>query len=292
MDMRNLRTFLFVAELGSFTRASEALSYAQPTVSFQIKQLERELGVRLFDRVGHTVALTEDGRQVLQYAHHIFQLEQELTQALHAQRTISGHIRMAMADSLCPILLGERFAAFRRSYPGITFKIITAGTGDMFRMLSHNEADLVYTLDSHIYHAEYVIAQEEQIHTHFVAAPDCPLCAQDTLSVTDLIPYPFLLTEQGMSYRRILDEALAARSLEVRPVLEMSNTEPIVSLVAQGVGLSLLPDYATETAVQAGLLVRLPVADLHVDIWKQLLYHRDKWISPAMQQVISFCQGG
>lgn len=291
MDMRYLRTFLYVAELGSFTRASEALAYSQPTVSFQIRQLERELGVRLFDRVNHTVALTEDGRQVLQYAHRISRLEQELDQALHAQKAVSGHIRLAMADSLCPVMLGGRFAAFRQENPGVTLKIITAGTDEMFRLLRHNEADLVLTLDSHIYHAEYIIAQEERIHTHFVAAPGSPLCTRDTLSVAELIGQPFLLTERGMSYRRLMDEALASRSLEIVPVLEMGNTQQIVSLVAQGVGVSFLPDYATEQAVREGRIVRLPVADLSVDIWKQLLYHRDKWVSPAMQQVIAYCMG-
>ena len=289
MDMRYLRTFLYVAELGSFTKAAETLAYSQPTVSFQIRQLEHELGVRLFDRVNHTIAVTEDGRQVLQYAHRISQLEQELAQALHAEKAVSGHIRMAMADSLCRIVLGERFAAFRRAYPGVTLKIIPAGTGEMYRMLNHNEADLALTLDSHIYHAEYVIAHEERIHTHFVASPACPLCSRDALTIADLIPYPFLLTERGMSYRRLMDEALAARSLEVSPVLESGSTDQIVYLVAQGVGLSFLPDYAAEEAVHAGKLVRLPVRDLSIDVWKQLLYHRDKWVSPAMQKVIEYC---
>ena len=289
MDMRYLRTFLYVAELGSFTRAAEALSYAQPTVSFQIRQLEKELGVRLFDRVNHTIAVTEDGRQVLQYAHRISQLEQELDQALHAEKAVAGHIRMATADSLCPMLLGERFAAFRRAYPGITLKIIPAGTDEMFRLLGHNEADIVLTLDSHIYHAEYITAQEERIHTHFVASLDHPLCGAGPLCLADLTREPFLLTERGMSYRRMMDEALAAQNLEIDPVLEIGSTEQIVSLVAQGAGLSFLPDYATEKAVAEGRLCRLEVTDLSVDVWKQLIYHRDKWVSPAMQKVLEYC---
>ena len=186
MDMRYLRTFLYVAELGSFTKASEALAYSQPTVSFQIRQLEQELNVRLFDRVNHTIALTQEGRQVLQYAHRINQLEQELDQALHAPKAVTGHIRMATADSLCPMLLGSRYADFRRSAPGVTLKIIPAGTDEMFRLLRHNEADLVLTLDSHIYHAEYVIAHEEQIHTHFVASSSSPLARMASLSVAQL----------------------------------------------------------------------------------------------------------
>ena len=94
-----------------------------------------------------------------------------------------------------------------------------------------------------------------------------------------------------MSYRRLLDEALAAQSLEVQPVLEIGNADLICGLVAQGVGISFLPDYATAEALRAGKLVYLPVVDFEIDIWKQLLYHRDKWISPAMQKVMEYYWG-
>lgn len=291
MDMRNMRTFLYVAELSSFTRAAEALSYSQSTVSFQIKQLERELDVRLFDRVNHTVILTAKGREVLRYAQQIHQLEHELEQTLHAETNVSGHVRLASAYSLCPMLLGKDFAAFMQKHPGITLKITTTETKEMFRMLNHNEADLVLTLDSHIYHAEYVIAQEEKIGTHFVARPDNPLAGRETLSVRELIGQPFLLTERGMSYRRLMDEALAAQSLEVEPILEIGSTEQLCELAAQGVGISFLPDHATEAAVRDGRLAYLPVADFKIEIWKQLLYHRNKWISPAMQLVMEYCAG-
>lgn len=291
MDLRNLRTFLYVAEMASFTRAAEALSYSQSTISFQIKQLEKELGVRLFDRVNHTVILTAKGREVLQYAQRMHQLERELEQTLHAETHVTGHVRLASAYSLCPMLLGEGFAAFVRRHPGITLKITTTETKDMFRMLNQNEADLVLTLDSHIYHAEYVIAQEEKIGTHFVARPDNPLAGRGTLSVRELIGQPFLLTEKGMSYRRLMDEALAAQSLEIEPILEIGSTEQLCELAAQGVGVSFLPDHATATAVREGRLAYLPVADFQIEIWKQLLYHRNKWISPAMQLVMDYCAG-
>ena len=289
MDMRNLKTFLYTAELASFTRAAETLGYSQSTVSFQIKQLEKELNVRLFDRVNHTVTLTEKGRDVLLYANQITKLARELEHTLHAPKNVSGHIRLAMADSLCPTILDEGFSAFRKRYPGITMKITAAGTKEMFRLLNQNEADLVFTLDRHIYHAEYIIAQEEKMSTHFVAGPDCPLAQKQALTINELAEHSFVLTEKGMSYRHLMDDAFAAQSLEVRPVLEIGNTELICNLVSQGVGISFLPDYATAEAVRTKRLVYLPVVDFEIDIWKQLLYRRDKWISPAMQLVIDYC---
>ena len=289
LDLRNLKTFLYVAELSSFTRAGEVLGYSQPTVSFQIRQLEKELNTQLFERINHTVVLTTKGREVMHYAQQISQLAQELEHTLHAPAQVSGLIRLATADSLSPFLIGTRFAAFHTQYPRIRLKIITAGTEEMFRLLNHNEVDLVLTLDNHIYHTEYKIAHEEKIATHFVAGAAHPLTSRQTLRIQDLMNEPFLLTERGMSYRRLLDEALAARSMEITPLLEMGNTDYIRQLTEQNIGISFLPDYVVSDAIASGRICRLPVTDFSIDVWKQLLYHRDKWVSPAMQAVIDYC---
>lgn len=288
MDLRNLKTFIAVAELASFTRAAEQLGFSQSTVSFQIKQLELELGARLFERTRHAMKLTDQGREVLRYAYRMDKLTQDLAEDLHAKDQITGHVRLATADSLCS-RLGRTFRGFWSLYPGISLKIVTAGTASLFQLLRHNEVDLVLTLDSHIYNSEYHLIRESQISTHFVAAPDCPLCRKSSLSVEELLNNPFLLTEKGMSYRRLLDEGLAARSLEIRPLLETSDTELLCQLVSQGAGCSFLPDYATDAAVADGRLVRLPVADFEVKVWKQLFCHRDKWISPQLQAVMDYC---
>ena len=151
IDIRTLKTFVYVAELGSFTKAAAALGYAQSTVSFQIRQLEQELDARLFERVRHTVTLTAQGRAVLRYAQQINQLSREMGEAMREEKRPAGQVRLATADSLCPVLLGVHYGAFRAAYPGISLNIITAGTGEMIRLLNHNEADLVLTLDSHVY---------------------------------------------------------------------------------------------------------------------------------------------
>ena len=289
MDIKNLITFIHVAELSSFTKAAAKLGFSQSTVSFQIKQLEAELSAQLFERVNHTVVLTEQGRDVLNYAHQISKLTQELKDTMHNDRAIVGHIRLAMADSLCASMLREDFHTFRSQYPGITLKIIAAGTEEMFRLLNHNEVDAILTLDNHIYNTEYVIVREEQAGMHFVAGAECPLCRADSIPVQALISQPFILTEKGMSYRRLMDEKLAGMSLEVQPILEIGSADLICSLVEQGAGISFLPDYVTANAIAAGRMHYLPVEDFEIEVWKQLLYHRDKWVSPQMESVLRYC---
>ena len=96
------------------------------------------------------------------------------------------------------------------------------------------------------------------------------------------------MTEKGMSYRRMLDEKLSARSLEIHPILEAGSADLICRLVEQGAGLAFLPDYVTQRAAARGSIVYLEVRDFEVELWKQLLYHRDKWVSPPMRAVIEY----
>lgn len=288
MDTKNLTTFIYVAELRSFTKAADRLGFSQSTVSFQIKQMENELGCQLFERINHTVQLTEKGREVLEYAHQINRMTRELKDSMK-EETASGYIRLAMADSLCTSLLSRDFLHFRELYPNIALKIIAAGTEEMFRLMNHNEADAILTLDNHIYNTEYRILQEEKVRTFFVAGADTEIASASSLSIEELLLQPFILTEKGMSYRRLLEEKLAELSLEIQPVLEIGSTELICSLVEQGAGISFLPEYVIKDRVKAGTLVCLPVSGLEIHVWKQLLYHRNKWVSPQMEKVLKYC---
>ena len=288
MDIKNLTTFIYVAELRSFTKAADRLGFSQSTVSFQIKQLETELSCQLFERINHTVHLTEKGREVLEYAHQINRMTRELKDSMKEEVSF-GYIRLAMADSLCTSLLSRDFLRFRELYPNISLKIIAAGTEEMFRLMNHNEADAILTLDNHIYNTEYRILREEKVRTFFVAGAGTRIASASSLSIEELLLQPFILTEKGMSYRRLLEEKLAELSLEIQPVLEIGSTELICSLVEQGAGISFLPEYVIKDRVEAGTLVCLPVSGLEIHVWKQLLYHRNKWVSPQMETVLKYC---
>lgn len=289
MDIKNLTTFISVAEQNSFTRAAETLGYSQSTVSFQIRQLEAELGAPLFERVGRTISLTERGREVLKYAHQVSRLTQELQDSIQEGENLQGCVRMAMAESLCAVFSGESFRRFHAQYPGLSLKIFAAGTGDMLQLVNRNEADLIVTLDSHIYNTEYVIFREEKVGVHFVAGYGFFSEGTAAVPLTELVRRPFILTEKGMSYRRLMDEKLAELSLEIQPVLEIGNTDRICSLLEQNPMVSFLPDYVTDHAVNEGRLTRLHIEGFEVDVWKQLLYHRNKWISPQMKAVMQHC---
>lgn len=284
MDMKNINTFIYTAELGSFTKAAELLGYSQSTVSFQIRQLGEELGTVLFERINRTVALTDRGKEILRYAHRMKQLAGEMQEMVQPKQEVRGHLRIAMSDSLCEEIAEKLFILLQQKYPEVTMKIVIAGTDEMFRLLNQNQVDFVYTLDRHIYHSDYVIVTESREAVHFVTGYQNRLSRKKQILLEDLICQPFILTEKEMSYRKLLSEYLASRSLEIQPVFEVGNTELICRMLEKNTSaVSLLPDYVTEKAAREKRLVRLDVKDFQLEIWKQLLYHRDKWISPQMQ---------
>lgn len=291
MDIKNLSTFIYVAELRSFTKAGERLGYSQSTVSFQIRQLENELGVPLFERINRTVTLTEHGVRLLRSAYKINELVEGFLEEAKGEPEVQGKVRLVMSDSLSSEVIRRIFPQLHRKYPGITLECITAGTQEMFRLLNQNEADMVYTLDNHIYDTNYVILQEARIGVHFVCAAGDPLAAKERIPLEQLVKQPFLLTEKGMSYRRIMDEQLAKRSLEIKPVFVSGNAELICNLVSQQAGIALLPDYATRAYVEKGLVQYLSVPELDIEVWTQLLHHRDKWVSEPMRIVIDALRG-
>ena len=288
MELRNLITFIHVAELGSFTKAAEQLDYSQSTVSFQIKQLEDELGCLLFERINHTITLTERGKELVSYAHQVRALTEEFKENLEEEKKCSGHIHLVTPDSLCDAMITRNYIDFHKRYPDISIKFTTADTSVMFDMLDHNEADVIITLDSHSYNKDYVIAKEEPVSMHFVANPKSKFAGKKKLSVRDIINEPFILTEYGQGYRRVFDKELAKKSLEITPILEIGRTDMITSLIAQDDMLSFLPDFVTKDMIESGHLCYLDICDMNIEIWKQLIYHKNKWMSKSLKTFIDY----
>ena len=289
MEIRNLITFVHVAELNSFTKAAQLLDYSQSTISFQIKQLENELGCLLFERINHTLILTDRGKELLEYAQKVSRLTDEFRQQLNEEREVSGDLHIVSPDSVCEAMLLDNFADFHRRYPNIRIKFSTADTINMFRMLDRNEADIMLTLDSHVYHKDYIIAKECQMSTHFVVGACSPLAKKSQIALEELIRQPFILTEKGMGYRGVLDKYLEQRSLEIQPVLEISRTDIITHLLENSTAVSFLPDFVNKRWVEQGKLQYLQVENLQIDpIWQQLIYHKNKWISRALGSLIEY----
>ena len=288
MELRNLVTFIHVAELGSFTKAAQQLGYSQSTISFQIKQLEEELDCLLFERINHMITLTERGPELVSYAHQIRALMDEFREKPNKESHISGHIHIVTPDSICEEMVNGHYFDFHSRYPLISVRFSTADTSAMFDMLDRNEADLIITLDCHSYHKDYVIAKEEKLPIHFVTNSNSKFAGQKGLSIRDIANEPFVLTEYGQGYRRAFDSELVRRSIDITPVLEIGRTDMITSVLAKSNMISFLPDFVTKPLVDAGVLCYLDICDMNIEIWKQLIYHKNKWMSKSLKALIEY----
>lgn len=291
MELRNIKSFLLVAELGSFSKAAAALGYAQSTITTQIQQLEQEFGVLLFERINRTVRLTGEGEEFLRHAKRITQEVDATRTALLHLPPESGELRIAMAQSLCTNYFPRILKQYHEIYPKVQITIHTGGTGQLMKMLKHNEVDLVYTLDQRFYSSDIITAFEAETQVIFVTAPAHPLAGR-TVNAAALAACDFLLTEEGMSYRRYLDQYMAARALEIKPFAQMGNTEVISWLIAAGSGVSFLPEYTVKERLQAGQLAQIFLQDREFTVWRQLIYHKNKWITPPMAALIKMIRLG
>jgi DNA-binding transcriptional LysR family regulator len=281
-------TFIRVAELCNFTRAAEALGYTQSTVSFQIKQLEDELGCLLFERINHNIHLTEEGKKLLAYAQDLSRLTEEFRESIAEKKEISGFIRVLTPDSVCEDMLLTNFADFNEKYPKIKLKFFSADTNEMVEMLERNEGDVMITLDRHVYREDFIIAKEEPVKMHFVTGVDSPLLSRKKIRLEELNSYPLILTEKNAGYRRALDIEMAKHSIELTPTLEISRPDIISKMLVGSDRIAFLPDFATENLVKEEKLVYLNVTNFDAHIWKQLIYHKNKWMSDSLKAFIEY----
>ena len=223
MELRNINTFLHIAELHSFSRTARQLGYSQSAVSSQIAQLEAELGAPLFDRVGKTVRLTSAGETFLGYARTLLTTAEQAQAALQPAKQISGSLRIALADSVCSTFLPGLLKRYHALCPQVELVLCTATADGMLQMLGTNQIDLAYTLDQPLLQPNLVLAADVPEPVCFIAPVDHPLAAQAEVTLEELTRQEFLLTERGMSYRDALDQRLAARGLAVQPYLELGS---------------------------------------------------------------------
>ena len=241
----------------------------------------------MFERINHTITLTEQGHELVSYAHQVRALTEDFKETL-AKEDLRGHLHIVTPDSVCEEMISAHYADFHRKYPSIYIRFSTGDSGNLLHMLDRNEADVIITLDNHLYNKDYVVAKEQKIPMHFVASSESKFAHRKGLSIKDIIEEPFVLTEYGQGYRRVFDRELAKKSLEITPVLEIGRTDIITSVIMENDMISFLPDFVTDELITEGKLCHLDVVDMNIDIWKQLIYHKNKWLSKSMKTFIEY----
>lgn len=285
MELRNLKTFLRVAELSSFSRAAEDLHYTQSAVTIQIKQLERELGVELFERIGKRIHLTHHGESFLPYAGEVIRSAEAALAFQKEPGTPMGPLRIGTVESLCAAVLPKVLLELNAACPQVEMTVRTSTVDGLLAMLAHNELDVVYFLDKKLDRPEWIKAAEQSVDIVFVASSRHELAGR-RVGLKRIVREPFILTERGVNYRYELEQRLAAKDLVITPYLDIEHTEIIVRMLRNGESVSFLPTFAVLPHLKSGELSRIDVPDINVKMWKQLVYHKKKILTPQMRYFI------
>ncbi len=283
MELRIINTFLKVAQLQSFSKAADSLGYSQSAITVQIQQLENELGVRLFDRIGKNVTITHYGEEFIPYAREVLSAVSRAANFAVEEKDLRGSLRLGTIESVIATSFTEVLSEFHRRCPKVKTEIHTGGTQDLLGMLQHNELDMIYTLDESGYDPQLVKLFETPAEIVVMAGHQHPLAGRQNLKLKDVIDEEFILMPRTSNYRRLFDAELAKQQLEVHPFLELDGTDMALRLLEHNPYLTVLPLYAAASQVEAGSIVVLPLSDCHMEQTLQLVHHKDKVITPQIR---------
>jgi len=288
MEIRNLITFQKIIELGSFSEAANFLSYSQSTVTMQMKQLENELGVMLFNRIGRKISITNEGLRFSKYALIIINASQNAIEDLSSDTITSGKLRIGILESICATHLPNLLNQFHNRYPSVT-TIIKIGTFDeLAQMLNTSQIDILWIFDNLIKTDEWINAYTYASPIAVVCSPQHNLAHCSHLLIKDLAEQSYILTENDCSYRSNFLNMLSVSGITPNIILEIGSTEIIKKFIESNLGITVLPEYTIKEDLAAGSLCKLALSDFDYTMYGQLFYHKNKWLSSLLKNFIAF----
>ena len=265
MEFQELATFVSVADCSSFSKAAKHLGYSQAAVTIQIKHLEEELHVRLFDRLGKKISLTNHGRLFYEHANRVLMDLSKARESVEESLVLTGALRIGTIDSLCSCVFPGVIKEYHRQYPMVRISVTTDTPTVLLDMLNNNDLDVVYLLDEPIHDVRWLSVLEASEETMFAASAEHPLAKQKTFTLDQLFSHTFILTEKDASYRRVLDYILGLQNRKISPLFESNNTDLILNMVRDNIGITFLPEYTLAKDLEEGTMVKLPVDSFHID---------------------------
>ena len=288
MELRNLYTFLRIAELGSFTKAADDIGYAQSTITTQVKQLEKEIGFPLFERIGRKTLLTMRGKEIIDYANQMLRLENKIKNIGKTDsRDIYDTLRIGVVESIMNSLLLAIIGRYRKLYPNVYISIFPAITAKLITMLRRNDIDIAFTIGNlaDVKNCVRVCSHPEQ--TVFLASTDHPLARRKTVALREVFGYPLIEIGNNTFLQQELYRKATERGCRVTSYVQTESSSIIINLVKQNLGIAFLPEYLIRCSVtEKKNLKILPVKDFSMPFYMHILYHENKWLTPQMEGLI------
>ena len=291
MEIRQLRAFVAIAEAGTFTAAAHRVHVTQAAISMQIRQLEDELGVKLFVRAPRRVVLTEAGEQLLQRARHILRdhdaAVEEVAELAGTQR---GRLRIGSASAgvttdVLPKLLKE----IRKQHAGANLSLVSGTSDALVNQLLNGDLDLAFVslpVEARGIQTER-LSQDELVA---IASPRHKLAKQKTVSAYTLAGEKLILGERGGNTRRLIDQFFAQAGVALHVSMELSRQAAIRRMVEENMGVGIVPLQSVSEAVAKGRLVRWWIEGAQINWELGVAKQIGGYESPIMETCIALAR--
>lgn len=260
MDLRQLRTFLNVAELGSLSRAAERLNIAQPALGRQIRLLEDELSVPLFTRHGRGMLLTPSGEILADRATAILRMVEDTRAEISAERdAVKGTVCLGVPPTIGEVIAGRMAERFLRDYPEVTLRIVPAFSGYLLDMIQRGEADLAVMYEtSATRHIRMEPLIEETLY--LVGPPGAGLAPERPTAFGTLADLSMILPGPRHGLRKLLEGEARRAGIALHVSVEADALQTLKELVARGLGYTVLPPAVVHNELAAGALTAAPIS--------------------------------
>lgn len=285
MELRHLRYFEAVARHSHVTRAAAELHIAQPALSKQISQLERELGITLFDRVGRSLRLTEAGEALLPYARAILAQVEEARAAMAERVGLkAGRVSIGAPPTVGAHLLPPLLATFHQRYPGITLRLHEAGIQSLLDLLEAGLTDLAVVA---LPVSDELLTVTPLLNEPLVliVSPSHPLAGRSDVTMAELRNERWILSPASYELREATLKACREAGFNPQTVMEGGETETLVRFVAAGLGIALVPALAVASFHH---VVSLTIRDQNLTRSLGLVWRSDRTASPAARALRDF----
>jgi DNA-binding transcriptional LysR family regulator len=290
MEMRQLEIFRVLAEELHFTRAAERVHCVQSNVTTQIRALEEELGTPLFDRLAKRVVLTDAGRRFLPYAEKVLSTVSDAQAAVVQDSVPAGPLCVGAPESVLNYRLPSVLSRFRKVYPKVQLTFKPYSDVGLVPSIESGKMDLAVWMKDVVADERLKSLRLRSEKVLFVADRAHPLASAKKVLPQDLSGQTLLLTEAGCAYRMQLDQLLSRMNIRPGNITEFSTVEAIKHCVSLRMGVALLPEIVVASELARKQLVAFRWAGPNLDIATHVVWHKDKWISPAQQAFVSLLQ--
>lgn len=292
MEVRQLEIFRALAGELNFTRTAERVNTVQSNVTAQIKALEEELGAKLFDRLAKSVVLTDAGRRFLPYAERALCTMDEGLRVVKSATEPEGTLTIGSPESVLTYRLPEVLKRLQKKYPKVELQFRPYWDGSVVGDLENGRLDVAIVMSNTTEWPQMKSLKMGSERILLLSEAGHPLARQKAVRPEDLAGQTLLLTETGCGYRQKFDRALAAANAKPGSVTEFSSVEAIKQCLVAGMGLAVLPEMVVARELAAGQLAALRWAGPELDIGIQVVWHKDKWLSPNIEAFLKMLKLG